>query len=69
MGTDAVNVISLFDDVEIIFENFQAPYELPVDLMRLYLSERAIVWGQLDSARLRDYKQVVATCVRAGHRM
>lgn len=59
MGDDPIDAISFFNGIENSFNIFSVPDNLKVDLMRPYLSQRAVAFlTQLDAKQLQDYEVV-----------
>ena len=59
MGTDPLDILPFFENVERLFTNLEVPDCLRVDLMRPYLNERANrLLIQLDSTSLSNYNYV-----------
>jgi hypothetical protein len=59
MGRDPIEVIPFFESTEHLFDVFEVPNNLKVDLLRPYLSERAVkLLSQLDAGKLNDYNDV-----------
>jgi hypothetical protein len=57
MGNDPMDVIPFFENIQHLLVNLKVPDNLRVDLMRSYLSERAVV-SQLDTAKAQEYVAV-----------
>jgi hypothetical protein len=59
MGSDPIEAIPFFEGIEHLFDVFKVPDNLKVDLLRPYLSERAVkLLSQLDAGKLNDYNDV-----------
>jgi Na+-translocating ferredoxin:NAD+ oxidoreductase RnfC subunit len=59
MGSDPIDAIPFFEGIEHLFDVFKAPNNSKVDLLRPYLSERAVkLLSQLDAGKLNDYNDV-----------